>query len=115
MAAAEEPPSSAGAGFGDGVAAGELRPIGAFVRVKPLDADKGGGTASSKRLASWENGRVEVEIGGAGAKVFDYPTATLSPDSSQAEVYDAVAAPLVSSFMEGFDVDMICYGQVSDS
>ena len=96
--------------------------MAAFVRVKPLGADPGGGVASGKRLAGWDAaaGTLEMEVGakpgamgrgGAGGKVFDFPRATLPPEATQQHVYDTIAAPLVVKFCEGYDVDLVSYGQ----
>ena len=112
--AAAEPPASEAAPSSNGSKKSSLQPIGSFVRIKPEHADQAGGVASLKRLASWDDDKIEIEIGGRNGttrKVFDYPTATLPPESSQTEVYETVAAPLVEQFVEGFDVDLICYGQ----
>lgn len=48
---------------------------------------------------------------GVTRKTFDFPTATLPPDSTQEHVYKTVAAPLVAQFCAGIDVDLISYGQ----
>ena len=109
-------PTLSAAATGAVAKAGGLTPIAAFVRVKPLDADPGGGTASSKRITAWDvAGTIEMEVGEgrgrSGVKVFDFPTATLPPQSTQEHVYDTIAAPLVLQFCEGIDVDLISYGQ----
>ena len=119
------PPPPAGSGGSSGAApkpgagtlsgaAGRLAPIAAFVRIKPLSADPSGGTASSKRIASWDaaRGTIEMEVGGrSGRKAFDFPTAVLPPECTQEHVYNTVAAPLVAQFCAGIDVDLISYGQ----
>eukprot|EP00937_MAST-01D_sp_MAST-1D-sp2_P007221 g7221.t1 len=90
-----------------------LMPISSFVRIKPLDADPGGGTATAKRITAWdaEAGIVEMETGGLkGVKTFNF-TGALPPESTQAHVYGIIAAPLVAKFCSGFDVDLISYGQ----
>lgn len=89
-----------------------LVPSGAFVRIKPLSAEAGGGTASAKRIIGWdaEAGTIDMETG-RSSKTFDYPTAMLPPESTQEQVYAAIAAPLVTKFCEGFDVDLLSYGQ----
>jgi hypothetical protein len=99
-------------GAASGAAAGGLVPSGAFVRIKPLDAEPGGGTATAKRITGWDAaaGTIEMETG-RGAKVFDYPTATLPPEATQEQVYATIAAPLVAQFCEGTDVDLLSYGQ----
>jgi hypothetical protein len=102
-------------GAGSGGAGLGLTPIAAFVRIKPLDADVGGGTATTKRVASWDEhaGTIDMEVGGRGVKSFDFPGAggTLPPEAAQEHVYGAIAAPLVEQFCAGFDVDLISYGQ----
>jgi hypothetical protein len=96
---------------GGGNAAG-LVPSGAFVRIKPLDVDRGGGAAATKQITGWdaEAGTVEMETG-RSIKTFDYPTALLPPESTQEHVYNTVAAPLVAQFCDGTDVDLLSYGQ----
>ena len=112
-------PAAAGGGGaggnagGGGSAGGGFSPIASFVRIKPLAADPGGGTASAKSISAWdeETGTIEMDTGGGKVKTFDFPTATLLPESTQAQVYSTVAAPLVAQFCQGFDVDLISYGQ----
>ena len=113
----------AGGGGGDGAAAASvagLTPMAAFVRVKPLDAEPGGGTASSKRITSWDEraGTIEMDVAGSvaghgrsGTKEFDYAKEIIGPESTQERVYDSIAAPLVAQFVQGYDVDLISYGQ----
>lgn len=97
---------------GGGGSAAALVPSGAFVRIKPLDADPGGGAAATKRITGWnaETGTVEMDTG-SNIKTFDYPTALLPPESTQEHVYNTIAAPLVAHFCDGTDVDLLTYGQ----
>lgn len=93
-----------------------LTPIASFVRVKPLHADVGGGSASTKRITDWDAkaGTIGMEVDGRSGstkKTFGFPTAVLPPESTQEHVYQTIAAPLVAQFCEGFDVDLISYGQ----
>ena len=108
-AAAAEPKEVA---IGREVVTAGLAPIHSFVRIKPLDADKGGGTAAGKQLKTWDEakGTVEMDVDGR-SKVFDHMDATIGPDATQEQVYDVICSPLVRRFVEGFDVDLICYGQ----
>ena len=115
----------ASAGTSAGVSAGGdgargLTPMAAFVRVKPLDIEPGGGTASSKRIAGWTEaaGSIAMDVAGgvaghgrSGTKEFDYAKEIMGPESTQERVYASIAAPLVAQFVQGFDVDLISYGQ----
>jgi hypothetical protein len=94
--------------------AGGLTPIAAFVRVKPLHADPGGGAPAAKRVAGWDEKTIAMDVdgrSGATKKTFAFPTAVLPPESTQEHVYQTIAAPLVARFCQGFDVDLISYGQ----
>ena len=86
----------------DGHAGALFRSIGSFARIKPLDADtalQAGGTASDKRITSWDAAAGTVEMtgvaaaggksalrrdgggGGAGAgRVFDHLRQVLPPE-----------------------------------
>jgi hypothetical protein len=119
--------ASGSGGGGGGKAAGGagaglsgLTHMAAFVRVKPLDVEPGGGTASSKRITGWDDpaGTIEMEVAGgvaghgrSGTKEFDYAKEIIGPESTQERVYDSIAAPLVAQFVQGYDVDLISYGQ----
>ena len=100
-------------------AEGRLQPISSYARIKPLDAEPGGGVASKKHIAGWdeEGGSVTVAgsnqggKGGGGNVVFEHPHAVLSPDATQENVYATIAQPLVRRFLDGFDADLILYGQ----
>ena len=39
--------------------------ISSFARIKPLESDKGGGTAGSKQIAGWKDASVSVSLGGS--------------------------------------------------
>ena len=90
-----------------------LTPMASFARIKPLDVDKGGGVPSRTKLVSgWDEdeGTVSMLISGK-PKVFDHLATTLPPESTQAHVYDVIAAPLVEKWLGGYDVDLLSYGQ----
>lgn len=89
-----------------------LTPIHSFARIKPLEADKGGGTAAEKQLKVWNEGEatIEMDVGGRD-KVFDHLNAIIPPEVSQEQVYEVICSPLVKKFVDGFDVDLLCYGQ----
>jgi kinesin family protein 5 len=123
-AAVEAGSTSSGGGtamkLAGGASGAGLSPMAAFVRVKPLDVEPGGGTASSKRITHWDEsaGTIEMDVAGgveghgrSGAKNFDYAVEIIGPESTQKRVYDSVAAPLVAQFVQGYDVDLISYGQ----
>jgi len=96
-------------------AATGLTPMAAFVRVKPLGVEPGGGTASSKRITGMDAtaGTIEMEAGHgrSSTKSFDFAKEVFGPESTQQQVYDTIAAPLITQFVQGYDVDLISYGQ----
>jgi len=84
---------------------GGLTPMTAFVRIKPLDAEAGGGTASTKSISGWDEsaGRIGMDTAGgvsgrgrSGAKAFDFAKEVIGPESTQERVYESIAAPLVA-------------------
>ena len=100
--------------------------IRSYARIKPMDADKDGGIVAARGIAGWDaaNGVVEIGAPGSGvatggrsgaraggAKVYSHFAATIPPEAAQADVYDAVCAPLVASWLQGFDVELIFYVQ----
>ena len=88
-----------------------------FARIKPASADKKGGIAASQTITGFDENAGSVTIGSSvdGAKgkarVFDHFEATIGPETSQTETYEKICAPLVESWINGYDVDVICYGQ----
>jgi kinesin family protein 4/21/27 len=96
--------------------AGGLVPISSFVRIKPLEIDRSGGTAAGKLIKSWNEsgGTVEMTVGGGSStktKVYDHLSAVIPPDATQESVYATIAAPLVQKFVDGYDCDLLSYGQ----
>ena len=106
--------------------------ISSFARIKPLESDKGGGTAGSKQIAGWKDASVSVSLGGSSvpssssssstkrgsggggdgaSKTFGHMKAVIGPDATQEEVYTTVAQPLVRAWLHGYDCDLISYGQ----
>ena len=81
-----------------------------FNRLKPLDIDNSGGTAAGKQITEWRDNAILMSADSGATKIFDQ-SRTISPEATQEEVYDVVARPLVASFVEGFDVDLLSYGQ----
>ena len=63
------------------------------------------GSVSANRMDA-EAGKVEMATG-KGTTCFDFPTATLPPESTQEQVYNTIAAPLVAQFCDGVDVDLL--------
>ena len=94
-----------------------LQPIHSFAKIKPSSADLKGGTAASQTITGWDAEKGVVVIGSSveGAKgkdrVFEHFERTIPPDTSQSRTYELVCAPLVTKWLEGYDVDVICYGQ----
>ena len=91
-----------------------LTPIASYARIKPMVGNHGG-ASSSKHISSFDEENGSVTISGidtrGGGRVFNHLTKVISPDVSQSYVYEQVATPLVGSFINGYDVDMISYGQ----
>jgi hypothetical protein len=90
-----------------------MTPIASFARIKPEEAEKGGGTAAGKQIKCWdEAGRIEMSTNRVGkTKVYDRLSAVIPPDATQETVYNMIAAPLVQRFIEGYDCDLLSYGQ----
>ena len=85
--------------------------VASYCRIKPLNADsakQSGGVASAKRITGWDEDSGMVELSG---EAYKFARSTLPPNSSQAHVYDVIAQPLVRAWLEGYDVDLISYGQ----
>ena len=95
------------------------------VRVRPLAVD-GGHSATGKwakgvykKLAKWDDGVIVLEDNvdlGDGKKntrpqTFTFAKFILGTDAKQEEVYQANAAGLVQSFVQGFNVLLFAYGQ----
>lgn len=83
-----------------------LVPIQSFARMKPLEMDRGRGTAAEKVIKNWnEGGVVEMSIGRSSSsgktKVYDHLSSVIPPDATQESVYATIAAPLVQKFIEG--------------
>ena len=101
-----------------------LRRPNVIVRVRPL-AQTGGhsneGEPVSKRLASWENGRVVLEddvgknngsVTGIRTQEYTFGKSVLGPDAKQAEVHGAVAEDLVKAVCcDGYNGLLFAYGQ----
>lgn len=93
-----------------------LTPIASFSRIKPLDADPGGGAAADKQITNWNEdvGTVVmsgIKIGKSKDREFNHFKGVIAPDARQADVYDTIASPVVQMFLSGYDADLISYGQ----
>jgi hypothetical protein len=101
-----------------------LRRPNVVVRVRPF-AESGGHSdqreAVYKRLASWEDGVVVIEdnvgtdngsLTGTRSESFTFGRDVLGPSAKQIEMYDVVAAKLMTSVCsEGFSGFIFAYGQ----
>ena len=88
--------------------------IKSYARIKPMAADKDGGVAAGKGIRGYDADEGVVEIGAEGGsktKRYTHFHATIPPEADQEGVYATVCAPFVSSWLDGYDVDLICYGQ----
>jgi hypothetical protein len=86
--------------------------MAAFVRIKPLEVEPGGGSAVSKRVTGFDDAAGTITMEAAkGPKEFDYPKEVIGPGATQEQVYESIAAPLVAQFVQGYDVDLLSYGQ----
>jgi hypothetical protein len=102
---------ASGSGGGEPVAgSGEKRLslINSYCRIKPLSADKAGGKDSDKQITGWDEEAGTVELGGT---VYGHARRTLPPDATQVHVYEVICQPLVRSWLEGYDADLLSYGQ----
>ncbi len=104
-----------------------LRKPKVVVRVRPLAASGGHsneGEPVSKRLASYDNGRIvlEDEVGtdtgsltGVRLHEYTFAQAVLGPGAPQSEVHEAAAAELVRAMCadggDGFNALLFAYGQ----
>ncbi|XRB14822.1 kinesin motor domain-containing protein [Pseudoscourfieldia marina] len=79
------------------------------------------GTGTGKCIASFDESGSVALSGTLNAKassrnksdvqVFNHYAGCLPPDAEQSHVYDVIANELVAKFVEGYDVDLLCYGQ----
>eukprot|EP00756_Hemistasia_phaeocysticola_P057485 Hpha_TRINITY_DN34091_c0_g1::TRINITY_DN34091_c0_g1_i1::g.30636::m.30636 len=90
------------------VDSGGLVPIASFARIKPLGAERDPEGTVTKRITGWDAAGGTVEMGGTK---FSHLAATLPPDATQEYTYSVIAAPLLRRWMDGYDVDLISYGQ----
>eukprot|EP00941_MAST-03F_sp_MAST-3F-sp1_P005505 g5505.t1 len=87
-----------------------LQPIAYYARIKPLEGangkklDRDGGEVSQKQITGFDTGSVTI----SGT---NFEQTTVLPDATQQEVYEQVLQPLVYKFIDGYDVDVLCYGQ----
>lgn len=78
------------------------------MEVNGRTVDRTGGISADKQIDGFDAGTSTISCGG---QVFDHPEAVIGPDATQLHVYETIAQPLVNKFLEGYDVDMISYGQ----
>ena len=81
--------------------------------MEEFGGEEAGAATSGRRISGFDAaaGTVSVAKGDSEEVTFDHLKATLPPEATQAEVYDAMARPLVERFVEGYDVDLLSYGQ----
>jgi len=94
--AGDATPAAAAAGVVAAVAPLQVRPLIGIERA-----------AACESIMTYPSA-VQVQL--AGAHTFTYDHA-FAEDSTQAEVYEACAAPLVRAFFEGFNATILAYGQ----
>jgi hypothetical protein len=82
--------------------------MASFCRIKPTSADKAGGKDSGKRITAWDEATGRVEM---GAAAYEHARAAIGPDTPQARAYEVIAQPLVQKWLEGYDADLLSYGQ----
>ncbi|KAJ2802275.1 hypothetical protein H4R20_003343, partial [Coemansia guatemalensis] len=73
----------------------------------------------SSAAAGWSNGPASIGGGqniangvATGPRTFNFDNA-FGPEASQADVYDTAIAPLLTRFVEGYNVTVLAYGQTS--
>ena len=85
-----------------------LTPVCVAVRIKPLEVepdDGQSGQACVKQVTGWKESSVETSSG-----CFSYPDHVFTPDHNQEDVYQSVE-PYVASFIDGFDINVLAFGQ----
>ena len=83
--------------------------IHSFARIKPSSADKKGGN-KAKQTISLENS-INGTVTFDDNQSFTHFSQTIVPTDTQSHCYNTICAPLTARWLEGYDVDLICYGQ----
>jgi hypothetical protein len=87
--------------------AGESSAVQVAVRVRPLSASE---SAQGSEPCVSVLGDVAVLVGGLSGKQFDFD-AVFPAAVEQQNVYDALVAPLVDRFFDGYNATVFAYGQ----
>ena len=83
--------------------------IHSFARIKPSSADKKGGN-KAKQTISLENS-INGTVTFDDNQSFKHFSQTIVPTDTQSHCYNTICAPLTARWLDGYDVDLICYGQ----
>lgn len=75
-------------------------------RIKPDEVSAA--SITNKHISGWDTDENTVSM---ARRTFDFPSVVLPPDATQAQVYDTLLPPLVAAFVEGGNVNTLCFGQ----
>lgn len=77
------------------------------LRVRPLNTKEQ--LQNCSECIGFVPGQAQVVLGSARAYAFDF---VFQPNSSQVEIFQQAAHPLIEKFFEGYNTTVLAYGQV---